>query len=75
MALELAMNEGWDYLGLRLHRGSRFFVNYSTDGSPYSNDNPYFGGQPPSLAYEVAPEPTTLSLLTLGGLALLRRRS
>ena len=56
-ALQLALDEGWDYLGIRLH-GAGSDISYAADGSPYnSSDRPYFGGQPPSLTYEVNPPP------------------
>ena len=70
-ALSMAYEKGWSHLGLLLTHDGAGGRHFSLDGD---NQNTYLGGQPPSLEYTPVPEPATLSLLAVGGLAVLRRR-
>jgi len=47
---------------------------YMNNGAWYKLPNPETMTYPQDLAFVITPEPTTMSLLALGGLALLRRR-
>ncbi len=68
-ALMFAQEQSWSYLGFMLRRESAERVYIGSLESPASP----VVGEPAELVYET-PEPATLSLLSLGGLVVIRRR-
>lgn len=69
-AIMFAQEQSWPYLGFMLRRESEERVKIGTLETP---DEPLVGGIPAELVY-ATPEPATLLLLTLGGLAVIRGR-
>lgn len=72
---ESVVREEWDY-ALRGLRGGAFDLSdtISLPASCRSNDFPSYGERNVGFRVVQVPEPVTLSLLALGGLAMLRRR-
>ncbi len=71
LALAMAYEKGWSYLGLLLTHHGAGDRTFSLDGT---NQDTYTAGQPPSLEYAPTPEPATLGLLAIGGLVIIGRR-